>query len=521
MYLDAVLSYRSLKMKRLLFLILLIQPMLGCEPKSSPTQAFSFHLFMEPQHLDPARSRASSASYFFYNTLRGIYKIDANNRPVEEGGRCEWVSDTQLICHLNDDKWSNGDPVVAEDYIRSFQHLLAPSTGSPRAHLLKFVKGSDSVLQGQASSTSLAVKATDSKTLVIDFVKRDREFFYKLASTALYPTHRNHDADKKSYADFIVNGPYQVTDWSPGKMLRLKPNPQYQRGHPDRPPLEIHFIDDELTAFRLYEKKQLTFLRRIPSQLIPSLQNRDDFFQQPMLRFDYIGFGENLMQQPALRAALVQSVDYEKLKLLLGALERPGCPSIPKQWLVKQKCHNFDIEAAKQQLLKVSPEARATTYQLKVSQLGGNDIKKQAEFLQNQWKTHLGLDIQISQVEQTTFLNELRSSPPDIFRKGVGLDRPTCMNALETFSSDSRQNYIDLDASQYQKWVEEMSRHEVLSPTYKKLCQKAVDFLLDDNRLIPLGEMHFTLMASPAFQGWTLNGMNQLDLSQIHSVSPK
>ncbi len=521
MYLDAVLGYRSLKMKHLVFLLLIIQPLLGCESKTSPPQAFSFHLFMEPQHLDPARSRASSASYFFYNTLRGIYKINSDNIPVAEGGDCQWKSDKQLICHLKDDKWSNGDPVVAEDYIRSFRHLLAPGTGSPRSHLLKFVKGSESILQGQAPVTRLAAHARDSRTLVIDFVKRDREFFYKLASTALYPTHPSHDADKRSFAKFIVNGPYKVTDWLPGKVLNLIPNPEYTRGHPDRPPLQIHFIDDELTAFRLYEKKQLSFLRRIPSQLIPSLQDRDDFFQQPMLRFDYIGFGENVMSQPALRAALVQSIDYEKLKLLLGALERPGCPSIPKQWLVKQKCHNFNLEKAKQQLQKVSPSARTATYQLKVSQMGGNDIKKQAEFLQNQWKNHLGLNIQISQVEQTTFINELRTSPPDIFRKGVGLDRPTCMNALETFSSDSRQNYIDLEASQYQSWVKEMSRHEVQTPAYKKLCQKAVDFLLDDHRLIPLGEMHFTLMASPTFQGWTLNGMNQLDLSQVYPVRPE
>ena len=52
------------------------------------------------------------------------------------------------------------------------------------------------------------------------------------------------------------------------------------------------------------------------------------------------------------------------------------------------------------------------------------------------------------------------------------------------------------------------------------LCRRAIERLLNSNRLIPLGEMYFTIMASPAFTGWDLNELNQLDLSELR-LAPK
>lgn len=503
-------------MKHLLPLSLLILLVLSCEKKTQAPPNFSFHLFMEPQHLDPALSRASSASYFFFNTLRGLYKIAADNKPVEEGGRCTWTTERKLECELKDFKWSNGDAITAQDYLRSFHHLVDPKTASPRAHLLKFIQNYREIMIGLKSPSSLGIKAPDSRHLVFNFLKPDKEFIYKLASSATYPTHKNHSYDKDDFNQFVVNGPYQIKAWISGKEMTLEPNPHYALGHRQRPLLKIYFIDDEMTAFRLYESKKLSFLRRIPSQLIDQLKTRSDFFQQPMLRFDYYGFGAKLRKSKKLRQALVHAVDYNQLATLLGALERPGCPSLPKDWFLKQKCYDFNSERAKKQMDEISPKLKSSVYQLKVSQLGGNDIKKQAEFIQNQWKKHLGLNIQVQQVEQKVFLNELRQSPPDIFRKGVGLDLPTCLNALETFGQDSKQNFLKFKNKNYLSLLAKMRQLKVQSSAYKKLCQQAMDLLMDDYSLIPLGEMHFTMMAAPEFTGWTMNGLNQLDLSQVH-----
>ncbi len=507
-------------MKHFLWLLLTSSLLLSCERQKVDTPYFSFHLFSEPQQLDHSIYSASSASYFFYNTLRGLYRVDGQNQLMEEGGRCQWAKQTQLKCTLKEFYWSNGDPVTAQDYVRSFQRLVAPETASPRANLLFSLKNGKEILQGLKKPEELGIKAIGSKTLLIDFNQKDYEFIYKLSSTALYPRHKNQVDDRKDYLNFLSNGPYQIESWDFGHKMILKPNSHYPFGHSERPRLRLYFIDDEMTAFRLYEKGELSFLRRVPSQLIPQLKNRKDFFQTPMLRFDYIGFGPKLLKSDELRRALVHAIDYDKLKTLLGGLERPGCPSIPKSWMVNQPCYEFIPEKAKEFLKKVPPNILKSTFQFDVSSLGGKDIKKQAEFIQNQWKRHLGIDVQVNQLDQKVFISELRLEPEDIFRKGVGLDRPTCLNALETFSSDSKRNLIQFKDQSYLKILSEMKSLDPQTLDYKNTCQKAVQYLLDQVRLIPLGEIHFTLMASPRYTGWEINGLNQLDLSQVRLLKP-
>lgn len=485
-----------------------------CHKKSSSPEAFSLHLFQEPLHLDPARLRGSSASYFFYNTLRGLYRFDAKRGLIPEGGNCLWQNSKQLICSISQ-YWSDGSIVTVDDYLRSFKHLFDPKTASPRADILASVKNVKKIIQGELKPSALSIKKVSSTKMIFTFERPDPEFLFKLSSTALLPIHKDHQFHKKNFNEFITNGPYQIDSWIPGQEMLLKPNPLYKKGHPQRPLVRFYFIDDEMTAYRLYQSKKLSFLRRIPSKMIGKVKMNSDFFQIPMARFDYIGFGKELQKNQNLRKALIHSINYEKLKSLLHALGRPGCPSLPKSWIDAPPCYDYNTELAQKYFKQAGIQKNQSPYKIKVSQLGGNDIKQQAEFLQHQWKEAFSLNTEIQQVEQKIFLNELRHSPPDIFRKGVGLDRPTCLNALETFAQDSKQNFISWNNQEYTKIMNKMSQTNK-PDLYKKLCRKAIKVLMDQAMIIPLGEMHFSILASPKFTGWTLNSMNQLDLSQLH-----
>ncbi len=486
----------------------------GCESRALKNRFFRLHLFQEPSHLDPARLSGNSSSYFFYNTLRGLYRIDHKNRLVPEAGYCQWIDKKKLNCFIQS-FWSNGEAVTAMDFVKSFRHLVDPQTASPRSYLLKNVRNAQTIIGGKKPVSELGVKALSSEKLQIEFDRPDPEFLYKLSGTALFPTYKNSSYDKKDFRDFVGNGPYKISVWNFGKNIKLQPNSFYKKGHKSRPPVELLFVDNDMTAYRLYLNNQIDFLRRVPSNLITHLKNRKDFYQVPMARFDYMGFGPRLMKDKKLRQALVHSVDYENLKDLLRALGRPGCPSLPPDWMDQVPCYKFDLQKAKKFFKESQISEVSRPLKLKISQLGGEDIKKQGEFFQNQWKKHLGLDIRIFQVDQKSFLEELRRKPPDIFRKGVKLDHPTCLNALESFKADSRINFLSWKDETYSDLLKAMPE-EIYSGLYKKMCRQAVQRLMDEAVLIPLGEMHFSLLASPDYQGWTLNAMNQLDLSGLH-----
>ena len=122
-------------------------------------------------------------------------------------------------------------------------------------------------------------------------------------------------------------------------------------------------------------------------------------------------------------------------------------------------------------------------------------------------------------VEQKMYLKNLRAEPFSIFRKGIGLDRPSCTAALETFKSGNPNNYIMWKNSKYEDRVWQTSLVEDSSQK-KKSCRKAIEVLMNEYRIIPMGEMHFTILARPQFSGWKLNQLNQLDLSQLQLSQP-
>ncbi len=67
-------------------------------------------------------------------------------------------------------------------------------------------------------------------------------------------------------------------------------------------------------------------------------------------------------------------------------------------------------------------------------------------------KKNLGWTVELRGQEQAVYLARLRDKPPDVFRKGVSLDRPTCLAALEVFLKGNPENYIALDDPKYEPW---------------------------------------------------------------------
>ena len=134
--------------------------------------------------------------------------------------------------------------------------------------------------------------------------------------------------------------------------------------------------------------------------------------------------------------------------------------------------------------------------------------------MQHQWRKHLGLQIDLEQIEQGMFLQSLKDHPAPIFRKGVTIDRPTCLAATELFLDQQPENYLGYKDPEYMKAVRRLSEATAVAAK-KTYCTQALKQLMDKHVMIPLGEIHFALRARKTFEGWTLNELNQLDLTDL------
>ncbi len=480
------------------------------------SENFSFHMHQQPLSLDPAHIRGQSGTYFYHALYQGLFKFDNKKGLVPTGAKsCTYMNNNSIVCTLKKDyKFSDGTPIKAINYVWAFQRLVMPSIKTVQTELILNLKNAQKILLNKLKAQHLGVKATGPYTLEFQLERPDGEFLYKLINPSLSPIPSVHYKFTIGPA-LITPGPYKIKAYKLGHKFTLTKNPYYPQAFKDRPDIDVYFIEDDSTALSLYEKGILKFLRRISTIDMLALKHRSEFFYSPFIRFDYMGFGSHLKKHINLKKALVYSLNYKDLQKLYNALGTPGCPSLPSSFFKTYPCYEFNLKKAKQALKLVPKVVRQKKIIIVYSKIGGESVLKGMEWMQYQWKQHLGLNVELRPIEQGMFLQELRYGDPIIFRKGVGVDRPTCLAALEVFEKSSRENYIKFSNHKYQKILKKLSLSKVNKSAKQILCSKAMQILMANYNIIPLGEIHYSMMTKKNFTGWSLNYLNQLDLSYL------
>ena len=282
----------------------------------SVANSFSFHLMKEPHSLDPLSVRGSAGSYLFANVHRSLFRYNNKKGLIKEGAKsCKWISKKHYRCQLNPlIKWSNGKAVIAQDYLRAFQRLVDPNVKTLHTELILDIKNAKDILAGKKKKQELGVKAPSTNVIEFFFNKEDPDFPYKLSFPSLAPIYSDKFPRREQADKLVVNGPYKIKKWIPGKRIFLERNPYYPNSKKQYPEVKVHIIEDDDTAMRIYETKKMSFLRRLSTAHIMVYQHKKGFFYNPVARFDYMGFGPELHSHKELRKALALSLKYEQLQ---------------------------------------------------------------------------------------------------------------------------------------------------------------------------------------------------------------
>jgi len=468
---------------------------------------FRYAIPTEPRSLDPGETNGFDSQHLLGNLFRGLFKISEKGELQTEGARaCRWQGRKKLNCRLKKLKFSDGSHVRAADYVRAFRHFLRPQSLTTEIELLMNLKNAMKYHEGKTNE--LGIKSPHEYELEFEFERPDPEFEYKLASPLLFPW--KTCPNLKNVIHVPVNGPYKVKSWEKSK-IALVPNDHYQGGHPHRPTLEVLFIPDENTLMSLFDTGRLDFIRRLPTLSIARYRNRKGFIARPLSRFDYLGFGPRLKNYPELRKAMTLAPGYDEFKKIFDSLGPPGCPSFPETYMDRTRCY-------RQRKIAAVPKRPTHRLDFLINQTGGEDLKRGAEWFQDQWKKKLGLEVDIRSVEGKVLLSEIRANPPDIFRTGLSLTRPTCLAALELFKSTSENNLVKINDPVLDDLILKLES-STSGLQKRRNCGRALDRLLSLNALIPLGRFRFFMVVSDQFEGLAINELNHLDLSQLHTVN--
>ena len=126
----------------------------------------------DPQELDPHIVQGVPEHHILQALIENLVAEDPKDlRPIPaQAERWEISPDgTVYTFHLRSGiRWSNGDPVTAQDFVRSYQRALTPSLGSEYAYMYFVMKGAEDYFKGKSLDfSSVGAKALDERTLQI------------------------------------------------------------------------------------------------------------------------------------------------------------------------------------------------------------------------------------------------------------------------------------------------------------------------------------------------------------------
>ncbi len=139
----------------------------------------------------------------------------------------------RYIFQLRDDaRWSDGRPIVAEDFACAWRFMLRPGAAFDTARLLYDIRGAEGYHTGVTSDAdAIGLRTRGPRTLVVDLIQPTASFLHLLTSECLHPvpapTYTPLNTSLGNIEQWIVSGPYKVKEYRVGRML-LERNPEYQ-----------------------------------------------------------------------------------------------------------------------------------------------------------------------------------------------------------------------------------------------------------------------------------------------------
>ena len=470
-----------------------------------------------PGSLDPALAEDVHAFNILVDMYEGLVAESASGELVP-GTASDWsISDDGTVYTFelrNDARWSNGDAVLARDFVRSMRRAAASETNSSYAFLLEPILNFEDVNSGARPAEELGIRAVSESLLEIRLSKPANYFLAVLALPVSFPTHISGDLQ-------ISNGAYFLVDRQVGGPVRLEKNTFFWSADSVSIENVVYLpIVDSLAEFNMYRAGELDITHNIPTVMIGAA--KDEFGGEsrisPSLALYYIAFdlSEAPFLDPDLRQALSMAIDREEVSDLLGRGESPAYGIVPPGV--------SGFQSASYDWGELSDERREELARKLYSQAGFSSLSPlRIRFMYDAggvherialavsaiWRDTLGVETTLEKREWKYFLDSRDSRQDwDVMRFAWVGDYNSPTTFLEIFESGSAQNLSGYANATFDGLLSQ-GRAETDPVASNELMRLAEEELLAGYPVIPLYFYVSKHMVKEDIAGFENNAMDR------------
>jgi oligopeptide transport system substrate-binding protein len=482
----------------------------------------------EPDSLDPQKARSVESQHVLRDLCEGLTSLD-KNAGVAPGVAREWTvsadGKTYTFKLRPDARWSNGDRVVAADFVAALRRLVDPATGSAYAQVIDIIANTGDIVAGKKPPEALGISAPDDSTVVVDLTAPAPYLPGLLSHSSTCPVHRptltRYGEAFARPGVMVSNGAFVVKEWIQGSHILATRNRSYWNDRATRlDAVKYLLIADENAELTRYRAGELHITDVVPRGQFDWIKAhlRDQLHVSPQLSTYFYGFNLDrapFKDSPKVRRALSLVIDREKLvQLVLRVGELPAYGWVPPG-VNDYTSQSFDYcakplaerIAEARQLYGESGYSREKPLRFELRYNAGEAHTKVAVAIASMWKEALGVETQLTAVEFKSLLQDIERGNVEMFRSSWGGDYNDAYTYAQYLKSDFGINLPHYRNPEYDALLGRAAA-EVDVAKRRNLLQEAERAMLRDHPLIPLYFYVNKHLVKPEVEGWYDNIMN-------------
>jgi len=485
----------------------------------------------EPEDLDPQVVTGVPEDCILRALFEGLVSQDPHDLHAVPGTAESWdISPDGKVYtfHLRKEaKWTNGEPVTADDFVQSYKRILSPALASEYNYMLFPVKNAEAYSKGEIKDfADVGFRALDERTLRVTLNDPTPYFLsllnhYSWFAVPIHTILKFGRFDERGTrwtrpGNMVSNGPFRLKEWKTNSIIVVEKNPDYwDKDNVRLNGIEFFPIDNSSTEERAFRSGQLHITNTVPLPKIDTYKkNEPNLFRNDTYLGTYfyrINVTKPFLKQKELRQALSLAIDRESIvKNVTRAGEKPATSFTPPGtagYFPKPELRT-DIPAAKALLAKAGyPDGRGLP---PIEILYNNDEAHRviAEALQEMWKKNLGIDVQLTNQEWKVYLDAQRQLAYQICRAGWIGDYVDPNSFLDMWLTGGGNNESGWSNPEYDRLIAEAGR--TTDPAARlAVFQKAESVLLDELPILPIYFYTSKFLIQPSVKGWYPTILNQ------------
>lgn len=458
----------------------------GCSFSKEPTQTNSIKKrvhFTEPAELltlDTTQEEDFTSFNAQNQVLEGLYQLNENDETIPAVAKAlpEISADklTYTISLRKDAKWSNGQPVLAKDFLYAWQRSVTPATAPSYASLfVSSIKNAEAIYQGKLKPEELGVEVPDDYTLVVHLIKPIPYFTSLLTFETFFPI--NEEFAKKQGSAYgtssdktLYNGPFLLAGWDQNSdTWRYVKNSNYwDAKNVAIDEIETTVVKSTSTAVNLYQTGEIDRVV-LDGEFSKQYKNEADFQNQNDTKIGYLRFNQakkKALNNQALRKAISLAINRtEFVDNILGDGSLAATGFVPKNFVKNPKTgvdfrvesgalQTFDKEAALAAWNQAKSELDIKELKLVYLTKDTDTDKKIAEYLAGQVGDVLpGLTFELTTLPSNNLQERYLSGDYDLVFSQWMPDFKDPITYLEMFESTSGLNHVNYQSPKYDELI--------------------------------------------------------------------